>query len=355
VRLDLVTNNLSQPVHVTHAGDGTGRLFVIEKKGRVMIVRGGAALPTPFLDITPLVGSGGSEQGLLSVAFHPDYAANGLLYVYYTDLQGDVAIARYGVSSESPDRADPGSAAKLFGVEKPASNHNGGLALFGPDRYLYVGLGDGGRAGDPWGNAQNRGALLGKMLRLDVDGGWPYAIPPDNPFASDSAARPEIWAYGLRNPWRFSFDRATGDLYIGDVGQNAWEELDFQRAGSGGGQNYGWNHMEGRHCFRVNPTCNAEAYEQPIVEYPLTGGNCSIIGGYVYRGPSFPQLAGIYFFADYCSGRLWATQEQAPGDWLTQELPRTRLQLSSFGEDEAGEIYVTSLSDSGLYRLVAAS
>lgn len=352
IKLDLVTNQLKQPVYATTAGDGSGRLFVVEKQGRIIIVRDGVPLPTPFLDITSLVGSSGSEQGLFSVAFHPRFTSNGLFYVDYTDKQGNSVIARYQVSAENPDLADPGSAATLLYVEQPAPNHNGGQVLFGPDGYLYIGFGDGGRAGDPWGNAQNLGVLLGKLLRVDVDGGFPYAIPPDNPFVNRPGARPEIWAYGLRNPWRFSFDRATGDLFIADVGQNAFEEIDLQRAGAGGGQNYGWNVMEGFHCYPASKPCDPSPYVPPIAEYGRDGG-CSITGGYVYRGMRYPQLQGYYFYGDYCSGRVWALREEAPDQWHQYELLDTALNISSFGQDEDGELYLTSLSDNGLYQLAA--
>ena len=354
IDLQLVTNALKQPIYATHAGDGSGRLFVVEKQGRIVIVRDGAPLPTPFLDITSLVGSGGSEQGLFSVTFHPSYTSNGLFYVDYTDRNGDSVIARYHVSADNPDIADPDSAATLLHVDQPYPNHNGGLVLFGPDGYLWTGFGDGGSGGDPRGNGQNKSVLLGKLLRLDVDHGSPYAIPPDNPFVNEPDARPEIWAYGLRNPWRFSFDRATGDLYIGDVGQSAWEEVDFQPAGSGGGQNYGWNRMEGRHCYPPRSSCDPAPFVQPVAEFATSPG-ASVIGGYVYRGPSFPQLSGLYFFGDYCSGQVRAIQEQAPGVWQQELLASTPVRISSFGEDQAGELYLTSLSDNGLYRLVAAS
>jgi glucose/arabinose dehydrogenase len=353
INLELITNSLSQPVHVTHAGDGSGRLFVVGKGGRITIVREGGPLSAPFLDITPIVRSRDLEQGLLGLAFHPSYASNGLFYVNYTDTEGDTVVARYRVSPDNPDIADPGSGSTLLGIEQPAANHNGGHLTFGPDGHLYIGMGDGGRAGDPWGNAQNTGVLLGKMLRIDVNGGPPYGIPPDNPFIRDSAARPEIWAYGLRNPWRYSFDRATGDLYIADVGQNRWEWLHHQPGGAGGGQNYGWNRMEGGHCFPPGSSCDPSPFVSPIAEYPSSQG-CSIIGGFVYRGPNFPQLDGFYFFGDYCSGRLWAARQHAPDDWRQQELLKSPLRISSFGEDEAGDVYLTSLSDNGLYRLVAA-
>ena len=353
VRLERVLGGLERPVDVKHAGDGSGRLFVIEKKGRIRVVRNGTLEPTPFLDITPLVGSSGNEQGLLGMAFHPSYASTGFFYVNFTNTEGHTVIQRYSVSSGNPDQANPGSAATVLMIEQPASNHNGGNLVFGPDGYLYIGMGDGGRAGDPWGNAQNKGVLLGKMLRIDVNGGSPYGIPADNPFVNEPGARPEIWAYGLRNPWRYSFDRATSDLYIADVGQNAWEWVLLQRGGSPGGQNYGWNRVEGSRCYPAGSSCDPSQFTLPILEYDHQQG-CSITGGYVYRGPSFPQLQGLYFYADYCSGRFWGAQEVAAGQWQSAQLMQlSGVRISSFGEDETGELYVAGDSDGGLYRLVA--
>ena len=329
-------------------------MFVVGKRGQVFVMRNGGILPTPFLDISGIVNSSGSEQGLLSIAFHPGYASNGLFYVNYTDRNGigNTVVARYRVSADNPDRADPSSATTLLTIEQPAQNHNGGLITFGPDGYLYIGMGDGGRADDPWGNAQNRGVLLGKLLRIDVNNGDPYTIPPDNPLAHDPSARPEIWAYGLRNPWRFSFDRATGDLYIADVGQNRWEWVHFQPAGHGG-QNYGWDVVEGSHCHEPPQGCDTSPFPAPIAEYGHGNGNISITGGYVYRGSSFPTLNGLYFYSDYGSGRIWAAQQEAPGSWHSEELLNTGMHISSFGEDEAGELYLASMSDNSVYRLVA--
>ena len=354
VRLDTIASGFDQPIHVTNARDGSGRLFVVEKRGRIRIVRGGTVDPTPFLNIRSLVKSSGSEQGLLGLAFHPRFASNGLFYVNYTDQNGvgNTVVARYRVSPGNPNQADPNSATTVLSIEQPATNHNGGNLVFGPDGYLYIGTGDGGGAGDPWGNAQNKGVLLGKMLRIDVDAGQPYAIPPDNPFVNEPGARPEIWAYGLRNPWRYSFDRANGVLYIGDVGQNTWEWFVRQRSGIGG-RNYGWNRVEGGHCFPPGSSCDPSAYAKPKLVYDHSGGNCSITGGHVYRGPSFPQLQGIYFYGDFCSGRLWAGQKIAPGQWRSTELLKTDARISSFGEDEAGELYLVGLGDGRLYRLVA--
>jgi glucose/arabinose dehydrogenase len=240
----------------------------------------------------------------------------------------------------------------ILRVDQPYANHNGGHLAFGPDGYLYIGLGDGGSGGDPRGNGQNPAALLGKMLRIDVNAALPYGIPGDNPFREREGYRPEIWALGLRNPWRYSFDRATGDLYIADVGQNAYEEVNFQPANSRGGENYGWNHMEGAHCFRASPQCDPAAFTLPVAEYGR-GGGCSITGGYVYRGTSQPALRGVYFFADYCTGKFWALQREAGGAWVTTELIDTDVSVASFGEDEAGEVYVVGLGDGRVYRLVA--
>ncbi|MFN2227638.1 MAG: PQQ-dependent sugar dehydrogenase [Anaerolineae bacterium] len=353
VRLELqrVTGGLEQPVGIAHAGDGSGRLFVVEKPGRIRIVRDGALRPDPFLDISGQVGSGGSEQGLLGLAFHPRYAQNGLFFVNYTDRQGSTVVARFSVSGD-PNRADPGSQAVILRQEQPAGNHNGGHLAFGPDGYLYIGLGDGGGAGDRYGNGQNGATFLGAMLRLDVDGGQPYSIPADNPFLDDPAVRDEIWAIGLRNPWRYSFDRRTGDLYIADVGQNVYEEVDVQPAGSGGGENYGWPIMEGQHCYPESASCQQQGLVLPVFEYDHTQG-CSVTGGYVYRGQAFPLLRGIYVLGDYCSGRLWGLARDGDGQWRAAQVGQAEGLLTSFGEDEAGELYVVDMGGGALYRLVA--
>jgi glucose/arabinose dehydrogenase len=348
IKLRLVSKDLRSPVFVTHAGDGSGRIFVVEKGGTIAILRDGQRVAEPFLDVASLITARGSEQGLLGLAFHPDYASNGRFFIYYTAQNGDNTLARYQVS-DNPDLADPASATLLFAVPDPAANHNGGMVAFGPDGYLYVGLGDGGSAGDPWGNGQNRGALLGKLLRLSVDGDEPYSLPPDNPFVAESGARGEIWAYGLRNPWRFSFDRATGELYIGDVGQGQYEEIDLQPAGAKGGLNYGWNTREGAHCFRAQ-SCEAGDMVDPIHEYTHEVG-CSVTGGYVYRGADFATLQGTYIFGDYCSGIIWSLHKAEGGQWQQRELLQSQLSISSFGEDEAGELYLTDLGG-GLYQVV---
>jgi glucose/arabinose dehydrogenase len=321
-------------------------MFVVEKRGRIVIVRDGTPAETPFLDISDRVGSSGSEQGLLSVAFHPQFAQNGRLFVDYTDRSGDTVISRFQANG---DAADPDSETVLLKIDQPYANHNGGLVLFGPDNYLYIGMGDGGSGGDPQGNGQNRQALLGKMLRIDVDNGDPYGIPRDNPWPTGGDARPEVWAYGLRNPWRFSFDRATGDLYIADVGQGEYEEIDIQRAGSAAGQNYGWNIAEGGHCFR-SQSCDTNGMLAPIAEYDHSQG-CSITGGYVYRAAAFPSLQGLYFYGDYCSGKIWALSETSPGHWEQRELLQSSASISSFGEDQAGELYLTDLGGK-LYQVV---
>jgi glucose/arabinose dehydrogenase len=261
-------------------------------------------------------------------------------------------VVRYRVSPTDRNVADPDSARTVLSQPQPYANHNGGHLAFGPDGYLYIGLGDGGSANDPQGNGQNLATLLGKLLRINVDGGEPYAIPADNPFRERQGARAEIWGYGLRNPWRYSFDRATGDLYIADVGQSAWEEIDVQPAGSPGGENYGWNLMEGAHC-RPGAACDPSGLTLPVTEYGRSMG-CSVTGGYVYRGTAQPGLIGAYVYGDYCSGRIWRLARGADGSWKSTELLQARgVQVSSFGEDESGELYLTSLGEGSVYRLVA--
>lgn len=340
-----VATGLADPVSITHAGDS--RLFITLQDGRVVIHDGTRVLETPFLDIRSLVLSGG-ERGLLSIAFHPRYAENGFFFVNYTDRSGDTIVARYRVSSD-PNRADPSSARQFLFVDQPFPNHNGGQLQFGPDGYLYIGMGDGGSAGDPDNRAQNRTVLLGKMLRLDVDGDS-YVIPPSNPFASTSSTRPEIWALGLRNPWRFSFDRATGDLWIADVGQGSWEEVNFQPASSIGGENYGWDVLEGTHCFGT-ATCSRAGFVDPVIEYNHSGGACSVTGGYVYRGARSPRMHGLYLYGDYCNGRIWGARPDGSGRWISTQLADTTYQISTFGEDFNGEIYVADHNGS-VYRIV---
>lgn len=352
-RLEVVATGFNQPLFLTHAGDDSGRMFVVEKGGRIYILRGGQRVGRPFLDISDLVRSNGYEQGLLGLAFHPEYRNNGYFFVNYTDRSGHTVVARYQVSASDPNIADPSSATVIMRIEQPFANHNGGMIAFGPDKYLYIGTGDGGSANDPLRAGQDTRTRLGKILRIDVDHGTPYGIPLDNPFADGRDGLPEIWTYGWRNPWRFSFDLLTGDMYVGDVGQNAWEEISFERAGSPGGLNYGWNIMEASHCFQPPANCNREGLVMPIAEYGRSQG-ISVTGGYVYRGTAFPRMQGTYFFADFGSTRLWALQEVAPDQWGMAELLSTGFAVSSFGEDEAGELYLTDFGQGRILRLVDA-
>ncbi|HEX6640468.1 MAG TPA: PQQ-dependent sugar dehydrogenase [Thermoanaerobaculia bacterium] len=346
--LEPIVDGLANPVSVTHAGDN--RLFITLQAGQIVIFDGTRILPEPFLDIRNLVTSG-NERGLLSVAFHPRYAQNGLFYVNYTNLSGNTVVARYSVSPTDPNRANPSSAVPILGVTQPFQNHNGGQMQFGPDGYLYIGMGDGGSGGDPGNRAQNLGDLLGKMLRIDVDSGSPYAIPPSNPFIGFTGARPEVWSYGLRNPWRFSFDRATGDLWIADVGQGTWEEIDFQAATSIGGENYGWRRMEGSHCFTPPSNCNTGTLVLPVIEYDHDAG-CSVTGGYVYRGTRSPRFNGTYLYGDFCSGTIWGATRNANGTVTSRQLLDVTFNISTFGQDVNGEVYVADYSNGGLYRIV---
>lgn len=349
MRLERVADGLDFPLHVAAPPDDP-RLFIVEKVGRVRIRKDGALLETPFLDLTGQV-SGGSEQGLLSIAFHPDYASNGRFFVDYTNPAGDTRVVEYRVSNE-PDRADPASARTLLEIDQPFSNHNGGLLVFGPDGMLYVGLGDGGSAGDPRGNGQDTGTLLGAILRIDVDAGDPYAVPSDNPLVDEPGARGEIWTWGLRNPWRFAFDRETGDLYIADVGQNRFEEVNAV-AGAGGGLDYGWNVMEGDACFEPREGCDREGLTLPVLTYGHDEG-CSVTGGHVYRGQAIPALQGAYFYSDFCSGFVRSFRfsgGEAVDRRRWPELEPTERGVSSFGEDAAGELYLTTRGGS-VYRVV---
>lgn len=351
IAVQQVLSGFDRPLFLTHAGDGSGRMFVVEKAGLIKIVKGGETLPTPFLDISGRVRASGSEQGLLGLAFHPRYAENGRFFVGYTDTQGRNTVERYEASSD-PDRADPATGVKLLSIDDPAQNHNGGMVAFGPDGMLWVGTGDGGGSGDTYKNGQNKQALLGKMLRLDVDAGEPYAVPADNPHVGNAEYRPEIWAIGIRNPWRYSFDRATGDLWIGDVGQNAYEEIHRVPAGSTGGLNFGWPIMEGMHCFPASAACDQSPYDRPVAEYGRSGG-CSVTGGYVYRGSAHPSLQGLYFFGDYCTGKTWSLDSSDGTTWRMTEQVQQPIQISSFGEDEAGELYVTNLNGGTIHQIVA--
>jgi glucose/arabinose dehydrogenase len=344
--LSMIADGYDKPLYLTHSGDGTGRLFILEQRGKIRIIDSEfKQINTPFLDISSKVKSGG-ERGLLGLAFHPSYGENGFFYVHYSDLRGDTVISRFKVSGD-PNLANPNSEDVLLTTDQPFGNHNGGQIAFGPDGYLYIGLGDGGAGGDPMENGQDPSTLLGTILRINVDEGLPYTIPNSNPFFNIPTARPEVWAYGLRNPWRFSFDRAKGDIFIGDVGQNQWEEINYQPADSKGGENYGWNQMEGNHCFVSG--CSPEAYVPAFAEYSHSDG-CSVTGGYIYRGALDPQIYGTYFYGDYCSGRIWILFETGDGEWVNEFWMRTSFSISSFGEDEAGEIYVIDY-DGGIYWL----
>lgn len=345
LRLVLVTDGLAQPVAVAHAADE--RLFVVEQAGVIRVVDSAGLASQPFLDIRDRVGSGG-ERGLLGLAFPSDFASSGRFYAYYTDRSGTSVLSRFRVSDD-PSRADPASEEVLITQAQPRANHNGGQLAFGPDGYLYWGLGDGGGGGDPTNAGQNLATLLGKLLRIDVGPSSGYAVPPTNPFVTTEGALDEIWAYGLRNPWRFSFDRATGDLYVADVGQNQIEEVNFQSAGSPGGQNYGWNVMEGDACFAPASGCDQSGLVLPVFTYrhgPTTGR--SITGGYVYRGQEIPELSGRYLYGDYVSGRVWVTD--AASGWEGTLLWDADFSISTFGEDAAGELYVVD-HDGRLYRL----
>jgi len=332
IRLIKVGGGFSQPSHITGAGDGSGRLFITEQRGRIRILHNGAVQPEPFLDISEKVRCCG-ERGLLSTAFPPDYAESGEFYVYYTNLAGDIVVARYRRGA-SADVADPASETILLTIpHRQFANHNGGQLAFAPDGALMIGTGDGGGGGDPLGNAQNPASLLGKLLRMDVKRG---------------SLNPEIVAIGLRNPWRFSFDRATGDLYIADVGQGQYEEVNFQPAGETAVRNYGWNIMEGLHCFQ--PGCNPAGLTLPVAEYSHNAGDCSVTGGFVYRGTRYPSLQGIYFYGDYCSGRI-RTLTRANGAWQSAVALQTNLLISTFGEDDSGELYVADHGSGDIYQI----
>lgn len=344
--LPVITTGLDHPLYLTHAGDGPKRLFVVEQAGRIRLVEQGVLAPLPYLDITDRVRSGG-EQGLLGLAFHPDYRTNGRFFVNYTRKpDGATVIAEY--RRESRNAASREERPVLL-VPQPYPNHNGGMVAFGPDGLLYVGLGDGGSGGDPHNHGQDPDHLLGKILRLDVDHGEPYAIPADNPFAT-RGGKPEVYAWGLRNPWRFSFDAATGDLWVGDVGQYKWEEVD--RVVPGG--NYGWRVMEGMHCFKPALFCDMTGLAAPVLEYDHAGGRCSITGGYVYRGQAAPRLKGLYLYADYCSGELFGFRPGEVGQrgMNGRLLLKTPLRISSFGADEEDEVYLID-HGGGVYRVTA--
>jgi glucose/arabinose dehydrogenase len=349
VNLDLetVAEGFDAPLGVTHADDGSGRLFVVEQTGAIKILDDGRVLDEPFLDVGESIVAGG-EQGLLGLAFHPGFRRNGRFFINFTDVNGNTVVAEVQTSND-PDVADAGSVTPLLQIDQPFANHNGGQLAFGPDGYLYIATGDGGSGGDPQGNGQNTEALLGKLLRLDVDSGDPYGIPGDNPFASGGGA-PEVWAYGLRNPWRFSFDSETNGLWIADVGQGDFEEINKSRPDRGG-LNYGWNVMEGKDCFGGGD-CDRSGTVLPISGYTHDDG-CSVTGGYVYRGTEFPTLSGGYVFGDYCSGIIWGIDARAGSFTEPVELMQSGLSISSFGLDEGGELYLTDLDGGRVLQVVA--
>ena len=342
------SHSLNSPVFLTHAGDQSGRLFIVEQPGTIRILERGSLLGVSFLDIKARVAFRG-EQGLLGLAFHPEYQRNGRFFVNYTrKADGATVIAEYR-RSDQVNRAEREERVLVL-IPQPYSNHNGGMIAFGPDGYLYIGMGDGGSGGDPQNRAQNKDELLGKLLRIDVNGRLPYGIPEDNPFVKGEE-RPEVFAKGLRNPWRFSFDRETGDLWLADVGQNKWEEVNVVRKGG----NYGWRVMEGFHCFNLQEPCSKERFIPPVLEYDHQGGRCSITGGYVYRGKAIPALVGAYLYGDYCSGEVFAVRT-AQGERVGGEpwVLKTNVSISSFGEDDKGEIYMLDHKGS-VHQLVPGS
>ncbi|HYN80076.1 MAG TPA: PQQ-dependent sugar dehydrogenase [Gemmatimonadaceae bacterium] len=350
VRLEQVGDRFRSPVFIT-SPPGDSRLFVVEQAGRIRVLKQGRVLDQPFLDISARVRSGG-EQGLLSMAFHPDYGTNRWFYVNFTDRNGDTHIERFTASANA-DVADLGSMLLVLKIDQPYSNHNGGLVMFGPDGMLYIGMGDGGSGGDPQGNGQNPRALLGKMLRVNVSRAEPYTIPAGNPFANGQRGAPEVWATGIRNPWRFSFDRSANLLYIGDVGQNRQEEINVAPA-SRAGINYGWNIMEGSSCFRSS-SCDRDGLHAPAVSISQSDGACSVIGGYVYRGRRIPEIVGHYFYSDYCAGwlRSFRYQNGAAADrrsWKIQDIGN----VVSFGEDSSGELYIVA-ENGRIYRFAGVS
>lgn len=356
VHLEPLATGLDAPIGITNAGDGSGRLFVNEQGGVIRVIdRDGSLRPQPFVDLSSRIASGG-ERGLLGLAVHPGFAADPRIFVDYTDLNGDTVVSSFALITDGSGRFDPASEHVVLQVKQPFPNHNGGGVLFGPDGDLYIALGDGGSGGDPMGNGQRLDTLLAKVLRIDVDhpaGGKAYGIPADNPFASRSGARGEIWLYGLRNPFRIEFDRSTGDMWIGDVGQNKWEEVDVVRAGAGGGQNFGWNVMEGAHCYLPADGCKQAGLTLPVTEYGHDQG-CAVIGGFVYRGSSYPALRGGYLFTDECSGTIWAIPAATSGAVAPVAVGEATGAPAGFGEDAAGELYLANL-DGSISKIIATS
>jgi len=347
IALQPFVSGLTSPVDLQPSRDGTGRLFVVEQGGIIRVIKAGKLLATPFLNLTNIVHSGG-EEGLLGLAFHPAYKTNGRFFVNYTRVvsgQHQTIIAEYHVSSTNKDVADP-TGAILLKVNQPFDNHKGGQLVFGPDGYLYIGLGDGGDQGDPLKNGQKLSTLLGKMLRIDVDSGAPYKIPPTNPFIGRTGVKPEIWAYGFRNPWRFSFDLQSKKLYIGDVGQDAYEEIDIGTIGG----NFGWNVMEGAHCYPIGSTCNQSGKILPIAEVPHPEAE-AIIGGFLYRSTVIPGLSGYYVFGDFITGTIWGLK-QVSGTWQRTTLLSTGRAISAFGRDASGTLYVIDYLNGAILKIV---
>jgi len=347
IALQPFVSGLTSPVDLQPSRDGTGRLFVVEQGGIIRVIKAGKLLATPFLNLTNIVHSGG-EEGLLGLAFHPAYKTNGRFFVNYTRVvsgQHQTIIAEYHVSSTNKDVADP-TGAILLKVNQPFDNHKGGQLVFGPDGYLYIGLGDGGDQGDPLKNGQKLSTLLGKMLRIDVDSGAPYKIPPTNPFIGRTGVKPEIWAYGFRNPWRFSFDLQSKKLYIGDVGQDAYEEIDIGTIGG----NFGWNVMEGAHCYPIGSTCNQSGKILPIAEVPHPEAE-AIIGGFVYRSTVISGLSGYYVFGDFITGTIWGLK-QVSGTWQRTTLLSTGRAISAFGRDASGTLYVIDYLNGAILKIV---
>jgi glucose/arabinose dehydrogenase len=349
ITASLFATGLDTPTAIatTPAKDDT-RLFVTERGGAIQIVKNGKLEAAPFLDIKTKVKDDGAEMGLLGLTFHPNYATNNFFYVNYIDKQDNTVVARY--TATSVNQADPASEKVLLKIKQPYPNHNGGAVEFGPDGFLYIATGDGGSGGDPENRAQNKAELLGKLLRIDVDKGDPYAIPADNPFANEAGTKPEIWAWGLRNPWRISFDKETGDLYIADVGQGDIEEVNLQKATSRGGENYGWRCYEGTKAFNTNGCKEANTYTTPQFEYIHEKGRCSITGGYLYHGSRNPSLENMYVYGDLCSGEVFSA-EQKDGAWTQKVILDTPYTISTFGQDQSGELYVADLNSGTIYRL----
>ena len=355
VGFEPVAEGFNQPLGLVHAGDGSGELYVVEKPGTISKLVDSERVAEPFLDITDRVGSDAYEQGLLGLAFPENYDDSRIFYVNYTDVNGNTVVSRFTVADTGI--ADAASEQVILTQEQPYPNHNGGQIQFGPDGYLYIGLGDGGSGGDPLGNAQRLDTWLGKILRIDVNPefvpeGEAYAIPEDNPLIDEEGALPEICAYGLRNPWRFSFDAETGNMFIADVGQNQIEEINLLPIGSEEAVNFGWNPVEGSSCY-LEPNCDTSGYTMPILEYPHENGSCSVTGGELYYGENLPDLYGTYIFADFCSGLVWQGIEGDDGTWAMSEPVESGLAISSFGVDEQGEVYVLDLNSGIVYRLEA--